>query len=66
MTELEQYKNAYTTLAGRVDAVATRLMNESAKMSPKGQNSLMLIALELLFTLYEVENSFPIEDPDDK
>ena len=66
MTELEQYKKAYLTLAGRVDAVATRLMNESVKMSPKTQNSLMLIALELLFTLYEVENSFPIDDQDGK
>lgn len=67
MTELEQYRKAYTTLAGRVDAVATKLMNESAKMSPKGQKNLMLIALELLFTLYEVENSFPVENgPDDK
>ena len=67
MTELEQYRKAYTTLAGRVDAVATKLMNESAKMSPKGQKNLMLIALELLFTLYDVENSLPVENgPDDK
>lgn len=66
MTELEQYKKAYAMLSERVEAVATKLMNEAAKMSPRTQNGLMLIALELLFTLYEAENSFPIEDPDDK
>ena len=62
MTELEQYKKAYETLMKRVDGVATRLMNEAAKLGPKYENALMLIALELLFTLYEVENIFLDED----
>ena len=66
MTELEQYKKAYATLIGRVDGVATRLLNEAVKMDPKFENGLMLIALELLSTLYAAENIFLDEDPDGK
>ena len=66
MTELEQYRKAYATLTKRVDGVASRLMSEAAKMGPKYENGLLLIALELLFTLYEAENTFLDEEPEGK
>ena len=66
MTELEQYKKAYATLLGRVDGVATKLMNEAVRFDPRFEKGLMLIALELLFTLYEAENTFVDEDPEGK
>ena len=66
MTELDQYKKAYATLMGRVDEAAAKLLNETAKLSPRYENGLMLIVLELLFALCEAENIFLADGPEEE
>ena len=58
--------NLATFVTTYMDDYATKLMNEAVRFDPRFEKGLMLIALELLFTLYEAENTFVDEDPEGK
>ena len=65
MTELEQYKKAYSTLVGRVDKIITNLEIVS-KGSDQESANLGLTMGALIAALQEAEDIFLDEDPEDE
>ena len=64
MTELEQYKKAYSTLAGRIDALTTKLEKIDKNFVIEGATIDYTIHA-LVEALQEAEDIFLDEDPTD-